>query len=60
MYNLGQNIVDRLTELSKIGLSMEFMADFFFFSKIGHLAGWLGTCHQFQVLKGFPSEFPIS
>ena len=57
-YNLGQNIVDKFTKLSKIGFSMErFTADFLQFSnatvKIYLLGGRLDTHVQFQAIQGF-------
>ena len=55
-YNLGQNIVNKLTKLSKIGYSMEyFTADFLQFSsstiKIYLMRDRLSTQHQFQAFQ---------
>ena len=63
--NVGQNIVDKYIKLSKVGFSMEcFTADFLQFLsttvKICLLGGRLDTCHQFQALQGFSSNFLIS
>ena len=57
-YNLGQEVVNKLTKLSKIGFSMEsFKADFLkFFSESVNtwlMGDRLGTRHQIQVLQGF-------
>ena len=57
-YNLGQEVVDKLTKLSKKGFSMEsFTADLLKFLcesvNIWFLGGRLGTRHQIQVLRGF-------
>ena len=64
-YNLGQNVGDKLTKLSKIGFPMEcFTADFlrFFTKKRQNLAlgWWLGTRHQIQVFQWFSRNFLIS
>ena len=55
-YNLGQNIVDKFTKLSIIGLSMECTtADFLQFSstdvKICYFRGRQSTCCQFQAFQ---------
>ena len=56
--NHGQNIVDKLMKLSKIGFSMEcFTADFLqFFSATVKICLWdsrLGNCHQFKACQRF-------
>ena len=57
LYNHAENIVDQLTKLGKIGISLEyFTKDFTHFSctavKIRILVGWLMTCHQCQGFHG--------
>ena len=60
-YNLGQNIVDKFTKSSKIGLSMEcFAADFlrFFTEKRQNLAfGW-PVEYSNPSISGIFLEFP--
>ena len=58
LYNLGQEVVDKFTKLSKTVFSMEcFTADFLRFFpenvKIWLLGGRLGTRHQIQAFQGF-------
>lgn len=58
-YNIGENIIDKSTEISNIGFSVEcFTADFFQFSvaQLSKFPIWverLGICHQFQASQGF-------
>ena len=63
-YNLGQNIVDKLTKLSELGFSMEcFTVNLVQFSsktiEIFLQGGRLGTCHQFQTFQEFCWNFLI-
>ena len=58
MYSLGQNVLDKLTKLNKMGFYREcFVAHFLQFSftssKIFLLRGELGACLQFQAFQGF-------
>ena len=57
LHNHAENIVDKLTKLGKIVISLAyFTADFAHFSctavKIRVLVGRLVTCHQCQVFHG--------
>ena len=51
-YNLGRNVGDKFTKLSKIEKC--FTVDFLhFLPKIWILGGWLGTRHQIQAFQRF-------
>ena len=63
-YNHGQNIVDKLAKLSKIGVSLEwFTGDVSQYSsttmKLLFSDDLLWTCFQFQVFQGFSWNFLI-
>ena len=51
-YNLGRNVGDKFTKLSKIEKC--YTVDFLhFLPKIWILGGWLGTRHQIQAFQRF-------
>ena len=60
-YNPGQNIVDKLTKLSKMGFSMECFTDDFVFICHNLSLGWpLRTHHRFQAFQRFFWNFITS